>query len=83
MFLVREVELFNFRYEKNIWDFLQIFLLMPAFWLGIEFVVYQTESRNATHYASTFTRIISKNNFYILLRGTQDIIQNSHSQGQT
>jgi hypothetical protein len=57
---LREANLLNFCYQQNIWDFLlhlQIFLLMPAFWLGIEFVFYQTESRNATHYAVTFTHI--------------------------
>jgi hypothetical protein len=50
--LVREVDLFNFCYEQNIWGFLlhlQILLLMPNFWLGIEFIVYQTASRNATY----------------------------------
>jgi len=82
---LREVDLFNFCYEQNIWDFflhLQIFLLMPGFWLGIEFVFYQTEIRTATHYTMTFTQIICKHHFYIFLWGSQDIIQNSHSQSQ-
>lgn len=62
IFLVflREAVHFNFCYEQNTWDFLlhlQISLLMPAFWLGIEFIAYQTESRNATHYTMTFIRI--------------------------
>jgi hypothetical protein len=55
---LREVGIFSFCYEQNIWDFLlqlQIFLLMSAFWLGIEFIFYQTESRNATQCIVTFT----------------------------
>lgn len=66
---LREVEdLFNFCYEQNIWDFLlylQIFLLMPGFWLGIDFVFYQTESKTATHCTMTFTQIICKHHFHI------------------